>query len=89
MNDLGTASRAAWLVLLLALAGCAGGGAENPPSMTMARADPAAMQAKADSFCEPFGMEAAMVGWRFRSFYGKRGTYLMQTIWECRPPPAE
>lgn len=89
MNDPAKVSRAAAFALLLVLAGCAGGGAGNPPSMTMARADPAAMHAKADAFCASFEMEAAMVGWRYRSNFGKRGTWAMQTIWECRPPAAE
>jgi len=83
---------AALLVAGLALAACAGATApdaaapapEDAPMLVMPRVHHDAMRERAEAYCAQFGGEPELVDWRYRSTFGKRGEWRMQTMWECR-----
>ena len=82
---------AATVAAVLLLAGCAAPSGESSepadaPMLVMPRIHHDAMRDRAGDYCEPFGGEPALVDWRYRSNFGKRGEWLMQTIWVCREP---
>jgi hypothetical protein len=82
--------RGCLLGALLAVGACAGSpSADAPPPaearmLVMPRLHHDAMRASAEEYCAQFGGEPALVDWRYRSTFGKRGAWQMQTMWECR-----
>jgi hypothetical protein len=81
----------ALLIAFLGAAGCAGpSSTETPlspadaPMLVMPRLHHDAMREGAEDYCAAFGGEPVLVGWRYRSYFGKRGEWRMQTLWECR-----
>jgi hypothetical protein len=78
------------LAALLAVAGCGSPSTEAPPApseapmLAMPRLHHDAMRARAEEYCAAFGGEPELVDWRYRSTFGKRGEWRMQTMWECR-----
>ena len=86
---------AALLALLLAVGGCAGSTTNDAstndapvpadaPMLVLPRVHHDAMRDQAEDYCAQFGGEPVLVDWRYRSTFGKRGEWRMQTLWECR-----
>jgi len=82
---------AALLAALVAVGGCAGSAPTDAPPvpteapmLVMPRLHHDAMRASAEEYCAAFGGEPELVDWRYRSTFGKRGEWRMQTMWECR-----
>jgi hypothetical protein len=77
---------------LLMAAGCTGStptdaiAPSDAPMLVMPRVHHATMRDRAEDYCARFGGEPVLVDWRYRSTFGKRGEWLMQTMWECREP---
>ena len=87
------------LAALLAIAGCAGPSATDaPPAPSSTDAPPApseapmlvqprihhdAMRDRAEAYCAQFGGAPELVDWRYRSTFGKRGEWRLETMWEC------
>jgi hypothetical protein len=83
--------KAALLAVLLMAGGCAapptGDAApapEDAPMLVIPRIHHDAMRERAEAYCAQFGGEPELVDWRYRSTFGKRGEWRMQTMWECR-----
>ena len=79
------------LAVLVAVAGCAGRSSTDAPlapadapMLVMPRVHHDAMRDRAEAYCAPFGGEPELVDWRYRSTFGKRGEWRLQTLWECR-----
>ncbi len=58
------------------------------PVLAIPRMHHDAMRDRAAAYCEPFGGEPVLVDWRYRSTFGKRGEWVLQTVWACREPAA-
>ena len=87
----GAATLAVLLAALMAAGGCAGSPTPNAkpapadaPMLVMPRIHHDTMRDQAEAYCAQFGGEPELVGWRYRSYFGKRGEWRMQTLWECR-----
>lgn len=81
--------KAALLALLLIVGGCAAPptgdtAPEDAPMLVMPRIHHDAMRERAEAYCAQFGGVPELVDWRYRSYFGKRGEWRMQTLWECR-----
>lgn len=83
--------KAALLALLLIAGGCAASpvsdaapAPEDAPMLVMPRIHHDAMRERAEAYCAQFGGVPELVDWRYRSYFGKRGEWRMQTLWECR-----
>ena len=76
------------LATLLAVAGCADSRPTDTPSAAPMLVQPRihhdAMRDRAAAYCAPFGGEPELVDWRYRSTFGRRGEWRMQTLWTCR-----
>ena len=77
--------------MLLMMGGCAASPAsdaapapEDAPMLVMPRLHHDAMRERAEAYCAQFGGVPELVDWRYRSYFGKRGEWRMQTLWMCR-----
>ena len=78
------------LAVLLAVAGCADSPATDAPPapseapmLVQPRIHHDAMRDRAEAYCAQFGGAPELVDWRYRSTFGKRGEWRLETMWEC------